>query len=159
MTDTARAAFLLDRIVAARGHLLRVADGVPAERWTVTPPGFSNNVLWNVAHVVVTLELLAYGRSSLDLGAPPALVAQTRKGTSPSDWTAPPDRDAVLALARSSPQRIARDLADGRFRAFEPYDTSAGVHLDSLADALAFDLYHEGMHAGTVLSLRRVLAG
>ncbi len=56
-----------------------------------------------------------------------------------------------------SPRRLARDIEAGRFTAYEPYDTSAGVHLGSLTDALAFDLYHEGMHTGAILALTRAL--
>ena len=149
--------YLAGRIAAVRGSLARVAESVPPEHWQTVPPGFSNHVLWNVAHVVVTLELITYGRSGLALGVPPDLVAQARKGTSPADWTAPPDRDAVLALLAESPARLARDIEAGWRGTYEPYETSAGVTLGSLADALAFDLYHEGMHAGTVLALQRAL--
>ena len=155
--ETDAAVHLVERIAAARGHLLRTAERVPADRWETVPPGFSNHVLWNVAHVVVTLELLTYGRCGLELAVPPALVAQARKGTSPADWDAPPDRDAVLELATDSTARLARDIGAGWFTAYEPYDTSAGVRLASLADALAFDLYHEGLHAGAIQALARAL--
>lgn len=157
MTAPDPALHLVERIAAVRGHLASVAESVPAERWEAVPPGFSNSVLWNVAHVVVTLELLTYGRCGLELVVPPKLIEQARKGTAPADWTAPPDRDAVMELLVDSPKRLARDIEAGWFTAFEPYATSAGVTLGSLADALTFDLYHEGMHAGTLLGLRRAL--
>ena len=156
MTDSA-ALHLVERIQAARGHLARTAQSVPAARWREVPPGFSNNVLWNVAHVVVTLELLTYGRTGLELRVPPQLVAAARKGTSPADWDAPPERDEVLALLSESPERLARDIESGWFTAYRPYATSAGVDLGSLGDALAFNLYHEGLHAGAIQALARAL--
>lgn len=158
MTDALAAERLLvTRIADTRGHLATVAGRIPASRWLDVPPGFPNNVLWNVAHVVVTLEMLTYGRAGLELRVPPALVAQARNGTSPADWTAPPDRDAVMALLVESPDRIAADLDAGWFTAYEPLTTSTGVAIGSLAEALGFDLFHEGMHTGAIQALGRAL--
>ena len=148
---------LIRHVQATRGHLARAAEAVPSERWQTVPPGFSNNVLWNVAHVVVTLDLLTYGRAGLDLAVPADLVAASRKGTSPADWDAPPDRDDVMARLVDSPARLARDVEAGRFTSYAPYETSAGVRIGSLDEALAFDLYHEGMHTGAILALGRAL--
>ena len=128
------------------------------EAWTRVPEGSSNNVLWNVGHLVVTLELLTYGLTGLDLGVPASMVTSFRKGTSPADWDETPDPEAVLHHLHASPDRIEADLRAGRFTEYREYTTTPGVVLASVDDALAFDLYHEGLHLGAVLSLRKLVA-
>lgn len=128
------------------------------EAWLAVPEGFSNNVLWNVGHVVVTLELLTYGLAGLDLPVPAAMVADFRKGTSPSSWTETPDPEAVRHHLHASPGRLEADLRAGRFTDYREYRTTPGVVLASVDDAVSFDLYHEGIHLGAVLALRKLVA-
>ena len=157
MTDATL--WTLDAIRKTRASLLAAADGLPAEAWAEVPDGFSNNVLWNVGHVAVTAELLTYGLAGLDLPAPPSVVAAFRKGTSPAEWAAPPALDATRALFLGGPDRLEADLRAGRFDGapFRSYTTTPGVTLTSVGEALAFDLYHEGLHAGAVLALRKLI--
>ena len=140
-----------------RPLLLRLLDGLSDDELLAIPAGFSNNVLWNAGHVVVTQQLLHYGLSRLPLQVPDALVAQCRKGTSPRDWDAPPDVGEIRRLAVELPRRLAEDLAAGRFVEFRPYTTSVGVELTDLETAIDFNLFHEGLHTGTILELRKAL--
>ena len=51
---------------------------------------------------------------------------------------------------------LEEDYKADRFKTYRPYTTSAGVTLKSIEDALFFNLYHEGLHMGTILSLLKV---
>ncbi len=133
-------------------NLSRVAH-LSDEQLLAVPDGFANNLLWNLAHLVVTQQLLIYGRSGLPLYVDERMVAENRKGTSPASWTAQPDIAEVKALLLDLPARMADD-AD-RFTSYEPYPTSTGVTLGTLDDALRYNLHHEGLHGGAIASLLR----
>ncbi len=45
----------------------------------------------------------------------------------------------------------------GRFETYREYRTTPGVVLASVEDALRFNLYHEGLHLGSVLALRKLV--
>ncbi|MEM1118077.1 MAG: DinB family protein [Bacteroidota bacterium] len=154
----AAAARPLEQIRQTRRFLDTLTSRLGDDALVQVPDGFSNNVLWNVGHVVVTLELLTYGLAGLDLGVPASMVAAFRKGTSPADWDETPDPEAVRHYLHASPDRIEADLRDGRFEAFREYKTTPGVVLASVDDAISFDLYHEGLHLGAVLALRKLVA-
>lgn len=146
------AAYLLGE---TRAHLLRLVEGLDRAALLHVPEGASNNVLWNLGHVAVTQQLLHYGLSGLPLGVSERLVAQCRKGTAPADWESPPDVPEVLDLLTALPPRLVADYEAGRFTAFRSYPTSTGIVLDSINQAIAFNAYHEGLHASTV---RRLVA-
>jgi hypothetical protein len=136
-------------------HLSRVAD-LSDEQLRLVPQGFGNNVLWNLAHLAVTQQLLIYGRAGLPLYVSDQLVDENRKGTSPANWTAPPDPTEIKALLLDLPRRMAEDAE--RFTAYQPYTTSAGVTLGTVEDALRFNLYHEGLHGGAIGALVRAVS-
>ncbi len=133
-------------------QLSRLAD-LSDEQLLIVPDGFANNLLWNLTHLVVTQQLLIYGRSGLPLCIDERMVAENRKGTSPQSWTAAPDIAQVKALFLDLPHRMADDAE--RFAAYDPYPTSTSVVLSTLDTALRFNLYHEGLHGGTMATLLR----
>ena len=147
----------LDVVRKTRQSAAQIVDALPADALVTVPPGFSNHVLWNVGHLVVTMQSLVYGLSGLPLGVPDAWVAAFRKGTAPQNGVAavPYDevRDAFLAL----PDQTEADLRAGRFEPYREYTTTPGVVLVSAEDALRFNLYHEGLHLGAILALRKHL--
>ena len=60
-------------------------------------------------------------------------------------------RDAFLAL----PDQAEADLRAGRFEQYRAYTTTPGVVLASVEDAVRFNLFHEGLHLGAILALRK----
>ena len=140
-----------------RRAVVQVVDALADDARTRIPTGFSNHVLWNVGHLAVTEQALVYGLSGLPLGVPEAWAEAFRKGTTPADGVAAVPyadvRDAFLAL----PDQTEADLKAGRFATFRPYRTTPGVVLTSAAEALRFNLYHEGLHLGSILALRKLV--
>lgn len=154
MTDASTLA-ALDTLRRLRQSLSGVVSGLSPEAWQTIPEGFSNNVLWNVGHVVVTAEVLTYALSGLDTNVPREYVKMFRKGTSPADWDAPPDIDGVRRWLTESPDLLEADYRAGRFETYREYTTTPGVVLASVEDGIRFNLFHEGLHIGSVLALRK----
>lgn len=148
---------VLTMLRLTRQSLVGITDRIPRDAQLVIPDGFSNHVLWNLGHVVVTERLLAYGFSGLPLGVPDDWVAAFRKGTRPTEGEAAVSYDELRAAALALPEQTAADLDAGRFETFREYTTTPGVVLSSVADAIRFNLYHEGLHLGAILALRKLV--
>ena len=56
-------------------------------------------------------------------------------------------------------EKLREDYAQGHFTTYETYQTSTGFVLASIEDAIAFNNFHEGIHLGYILALRRVVTG
>lgn len=147
----------LEVVRQTRRALLAVVESVPEAARTTIPDGFRNHVLWNLGHVVVTEQLLTYGLSGLPLGVPDDWVAAFRKGTTPTSGQAAVPFDAIRDAALTLPDQTEADLRAGRFQSFREYRTTPGVVLASVEDAVRFNLYHEGLHLGTILALRKAV--
>ncbi|MEM1125067.1 MAG: DinB family protein [Bacteroidota bacterium] len=136
-----------------RAHLCRLTDDLTEAQLLVQPPGFSNNILWNLGHVVVTQQLLHYRLAGVPLHVPDEVVGLFRKGTSPTSWTEQPAVAPVRAWLTELPERLVEDYAAGRFETYQTYPTSTGIVLHTMEEAVAFNLFHEGLHVHAVQRL------
>lgn len=135
----------------------RLSNDLTREQLEHIPEGFSNNILWNLGHVVVTQQMLCYGLSGHSLNVPDEMVAMFRKGSSPKLWKTQPDIEAIKALLLELPERFKEDYEAGQFETFKSYKTVTGNVLETIEDGIAFNDFHEGLHLGTILALRKLV--
>lgn len=128
------------------------------EQLVAIPEGFNNNILWNIGHAVVTQQLLTYGLTGNTLNVSDEFVAAFRKGSSPKEWESTPDVDTLKRLTTELPKKFAEDYDAGIFENFKEYTLSTtGDTLTNIDDAVAFNDFHEGIHLGSVLALRKLV--
>ncbi len=121
------------------------------------PEGFNNNIWWNIAHTVVTEQLLIYKLSGTPMRISDALVAKYRKGTFPEGHPTQDEFNEVLELLTTLPKLTLKDYEKGTFQNYNSYKTSFGFELASVEDAINFNNFHEGMHFGYILALKRAI--
>lgn len=144
----------IDMLGQIRGLAARALSGLAEEDWWQIPAGFDNNIAWNVGHLIVVQQQLTYGLCGLEMGVTAEDMAQFRTGTSPASWTTKPDPERLRQLLDDLPHIFQTDFAAGLFQTYRPYKTSTGVSLPTLADAISFNNFHEGLHLGTILALK-----
>jgi len=142
---------------ASRVQVEKVINGLSLERLHTIPKGFKNNIAWNVAHIVVTQQLLHYKLSGINCLVPEELINNYRKGTQPSIPFSEEEFDEVKDLLLGLPETFMEDYEAGIFENFESYTTSSGFVLDSLETAIAFNNFHEGMHLGIIMALKKLV--
>jgi len=121
------------------------------------PKGFNNNIWWNIAHVAVTEQKLVYGLSGLPLNISKELVKKYQKGTFPEGTPDAAEVDAMKKLLFELPEKTKIDYENGVFADFKPYMTTPKVPLNTIDDAIAFNVFHEGLHLGSILALIRAV--
>lgn len=149
--------FVLQTIRSNRSFLSRMLEETPQPALLQVPEGFRNNIWWNIAHTLVVQQLLCYKLSGLPLHIDDSLVQRYSKGTAPSGFPDPEEMDSVRKSLTDTVDLLERDYGEGRFATYTEYTTSARVTLRSIEDALLFNLYHEGLHMGTIRSLQKLV--
>lgn len=148
---------LLKRLGTARGFTLQTLNDLTPTQWTAIPDGFSNNILWNAAHIAATQARLLYLLNGLPAPLPEGFAEKSVRGTSPKEWTDPLTPEEVLdVLQRLVPQSIEDDAA-GKFNQFKPLELRADLKLESFEDAVVFAILHEGMHIGMIMELKKLV--
>ncbi len=146
-----------DILQQTRANVLAQIDGLSEEQLNLIPPGFNNNIIWNVGHIVITQELLFYKLSGLDCNVSDELIGKYRKGSKPEGDADAAEIAQIKALLKNSPEKAKADFEKGIFKTYHSYTTSYKVTLNSIEDAVYFNNIHEGLHLGYVMAMMKCL--
>lgn len=127
------------------------------EQLNTIPTGFSNTLFWNIAHVVVTQQLLVYKLSGLPMLISDELVDKYKKGSKPEHAATQEEVDQIKALIFDLVDQTQADYGSGVFTQFTEYPTSSGFVLKNVKHAMAYNNFHEGLHLGIMMSMKKVL--
>ncbi|MCK0147491.1 DinB family protein [Arenibacter sp. F26102] len=141
-----------------RKRLHKFLKETPIELLLQIPDGYRNNIWWNIAHVVVTQQLLVYKFSGQPMRIDDALVEKFKKGTVPTGMATDKELQLVEDLLMPTVTWMQEDYGKGIFKGYNEYTTSANVTLCNVEDAIMFNVYHEGLHLGAILSLLKVVS-
>ncbi len=141
----------------SRGLVIKKIEGLTHEQLHKIPEGFKNNIAWNVAHLVVTQQLLHYKLSGLQCLVPDELIEKYRKGTSPSEEISPEDFEEIKELFLGLPDTLIEDYKEGIFKEYTEYTSSTGFVMTSIEDAISFNNFHEGIHLGAIMTLYKLV--
>ncbi len=144
-----------------RALMLKVIDGLSMEQLNTIPKGFKNNIAWNIAHLVVTQQLLCYRNSGLACSLSEEMISAYKKGAAPTfgedGKITEAEFENIKELFVSLPLKLEEDYKKGLFTAYISYTTSVGVTLTDIESAIAFNSFHEGIHLGVLLGMKKLV--
>lgn len=145
--------------IQTRKNFLAILDCSSIAELNAIPIGFNNNVIWNIAHIVATMDVLYYTLNGLTPKLDPSFIDSYRKGTKPSEMVDQAMVDNLKLDLTNQLDRIEKDIKDGIFpkNPPKPYATSYNFELKSLDDIILFNQVHEALHMGIVMNLRKFI--
>jgi hypothetical protein len=121
------------------------------------PEGFSNNLIWNIGHIVVVQQLLVHHLSGLPMYVSDELVAKYRKGTKPEHTVTQEEVDEIKSLLFTTVEQTQLDFQNNRFQEYTEFTTMTGYHISNAKDAMEFNNYHEAIHTGIIMQIQKFL--
>ncbi len=149
-------AFAFKMTDRAQAQVLKYLEGVPDEARQVIPPGFSNNLHWQLGHILAVADRVVNGLSGRQPVLPAAYAAYFAPGTKPAEWEGePPAWDELVAELQKLPQRF-REAYDGCLDE-ELANKENFAKAVTLGDLVALNAGHMQHHAGFINALARVV--
>jgi len=127
------------------------------EQLNKIPVGFSNNLIWNIGHIIVCQQVLIYKSSDLKGYISDELLELYKPGTKPTEKTSENEIKELKELLISLIEKTESDFNNGEFNVYNERTTSMGFHLGSLKKALEYNNYHEGLHLGFMMNIRKFI--
>jgi hypothetical protein len=121
------------------------------------PEGYRNSVFWNIAHTIVTQQLLVYGLSNTPFLITSELVNTYKKGTKTTHEATKEELVLIKSLLFSTIEQTKIDYENGVFENYTSYTTSLDVTLTTIEEAMSFNAFHEGIHLGYILAMKNSL--
>lgn len=144
-------------IKASRKALLSLVEGLTTEQMNKIPTGFSNNLAWQMGHLVVSQQILCYKLSNNELIIDPALVDKYRNGSKPEAFISAEEITQIKAYLLDTIDQLEKDLGTDKFANYTPYTISTykGLTLEKIEDAIKFIVSHDGLHYGCSLMMKK----
>jgi len=147
----------IEIIKLPRLSLLRAVEDLNIEQLNKIPPGFNNNIAWNLMHIVATQQNLCYKRAGLDPVIEDRFISPFLPGTKPEKFIEADDIEIVKGLFLSTLDQLEANLQSIKFDNYQPWTTRYGNSINNIDEAVAFLPYHEGIHTGYIWALKRAI--
>ncbi len=85
------------------------------------------------------------------------MVEKYRKGTKTEHFTSQEEVDTVKELLFSTVEKMEEDYNNKLFKTYTEYTVTTKSTLTNVEDAIAFNNFHEGIHLGYILALKKSL--
>ena len=148
---------LFETALFTRKSLLKILESKSYSELVHIPENFRNSIFWNIAHLLVTQQLLCYKLSGLEIKIDNDFVNKYGKGSIAKAEVEQSDIQYVKDHLVPAMSQTLQDYHDGLFTNFMPYMTSTGIELKSFEEAVSFSTFHDGIHLGIVLSLMKIV--
>ncbi|MBT7851464.1 MAG: DinB family protein [Flavobacteriaceae bacterium] len=140
-----------------RTLLLKFVENFSLDQLNTVPKGYRNTIFWNVAHTIVTQQLLVYGLSNTPLLVAPDLVKSYKKDSKTLHEATEDELTLIKTLLISTIEQTKKDYDKGVFKVYTPYTTSLNVTINNVEEAISFNTFHEGIHLGYILAMKNSL--
>lgn len=149
----------IELTAAFRKLLLTLLDELSLEQINTIPPGFNNNLVWQLGHVIAVQQAICYKRSQNAPVVADALIDRYKKDTRPEKPLSAEEYEELKQVSATSMAQLDKDFDDGVFAGFEAFTLGNGVEVASIQDALVMIAAHEALHYGYAQALRRAVVG
>lgn len=150
--------FTLEVLPKTRKSFIKIIESISLDDLNKIPKGFNNNIIWNIGHIVVSQQLLAYKLSGLPMMVSDELVGKYRKDSKPEGAVSQEEVNEIKDLLMTTNDKTKVDYSNNVFKNYNEYTVSTtGNTLTNIDEAFEFILFHEGIHLGYVLALLRTL--
>ena len=146
--------FSFDIALKNRAILLKFLTDFSLDQLNEVSKGYRNSIYWNIAHVVVTQQLLVYKLSGIPMLVETALVDTYRKGTKTERDVTQQEVNHLKTLLFSTIEQTQRDYDSGIFKTYNQYTVSTNSTLTCVEEAIEFNNFHEGIHLGYILAMK-----
>lgn len=141
----------------SRKIYLKIIENYSLEQLNKIPVGFSNNLVWNLGHIIVAQQGLVYRLSGLQMSVTPEMMDKYKNGSKPTGTTTQEEVEELKVLLFSLLEKTKKDYTNGIFTTYNEYTTGTGFHLSSIKDAIEFNNYHEAIHLGFMMNIRKFI--
>jgi hypothetical protein len=139
----------------SRKSLSHFLNTTSLEKLNKIPEGFNNNIIWNIAHIIVVQQMLSYKLSGFPMLVSDEMVAKYTRGTKPLNDVTQSEIELIQSVLFETINKTEEDYNNGIFQNFQEFTSLSGFTMRNIEDALAFNYYHEAVHTGMIMSIMK----
>jgi hypothetical protein len=147
----------IETIRKTRSFLLDYIKELNIGQLNKIPAGFNNNIAWNLGHMVAAQQGVCYLRAGLKTWVDEDFFNAYKPGSKPTEYINESQIEKIKELFFSSLDILKSDYAKGLLTNYPAWTTRYGVELNNIDEAIQFLNFHEGLHLGYIMALKRAI--
>jgi hypothetical protein len=136
---------------------MAVIAGLNPEQLNTIPEKLNNNIAWNLAHLIITQQSMAYKLGGLSLGTGMEWYAEFAPGTKSEQQLSQNEIEVIKHTLVSSIDQFEKDYQNDKFSNYTSWDLHGVMDFSGVEDATTITCVHEGRHYGVITSLVRLV--
>lgn len=149
---------LIDDSKKVRISILNTISNLSAAQLNEVPAGFNNNIIWNIAHIVASQQGLTYFRSGLEMPVGDDYFKTYKSETKPEGPLSDHEIEKIKGLILTTIDQFQEDYNRRLFSNFQSFTSRYGIEFNSIEEVIPFVTFHDGIHFGYVMALKRVIS-
>lgn len=122
------------------------------------PDGFTGNIGWHLGHLVTTHRGLIYQLHGHRSGMEKEFILKYALGSKPENPMTQEELDFIKKRLIEQCDELEADEAAGIFTGeYRTYNTTSGMILHNHEEAVAYSNFHQAMHVGYIMAMRRLV--
>lgn len=146
-----------DITLSSRNILHKFLTNYSLEQLNKVPEGYNNNLIWNIAHIVVVQQMLVYHLSGLPMLVSDEMVQKYKRDTKPEAPVTEEEVAQIKGLLYTTLEQTQKDFSEGIFKNYNAFTTMTGFNIRNVQEAMEFNNYHEGVHTGIMMRIAKFL--
>ena len=148
---------MLQIVKSPRKMILELISNLDIEQLNKIPAGFNNNIAWNLGHMIAAQQGICYKRSGLEAKVNDDFFNKYKPGSKPETFITAEEFEEIKELLMTTLDELDADYNAGTFKSYTPVMTRYNIELANIDDAFTFVPFHEGLHIGYIMSLRKLV--
>ena len=147
----------IDILRNPRKMILDIVKDYNTDQVNHIPEGFNNNIIWNLGHMIASQQGICYKRCGLETVVSDDFFNTYKSGSKPGRYISQEEYDELKELFLTTLDKLEEDYAAGIFINYTSVMTRYNVELNNIDEALSFLPFHDGLHIGYIMSLRKLV--
>ena len=148
---------VFDDIKTIRASATGLIAHLTLDQLNKIPEGFTNNIIWNLGHMIAAQQGLCYKRGNAPLVVSEEFFELYKSGSAPAVFVDEAGVEEIKTLMLSTIYQLEQDYNEEIFSEYPTFTTRYGVEISSVKEAIKFLTFHDGLHMGYVMALKRIV--
>lgn len=149
----------IDIMRGARRFMMSLIEGMAIEKLNEIPQGFNNNLAWNFGHVIANQQILCYRNAGVKPRIEDEIIDKYKTGTRPDSFIDDKEFKLLMQYLITTIDKFEEDTSTNMFKNYKALDFKSypGLRVENISDAAKFVSFHDGLHVGYSMALKRAL--
>ncbi len=149
----------IEVLVKVRKTILKSINDLSLNEVNEIPAGFNNNIAWNLGNILVSQQSVLYRCSGLPVKLDEKYFPLYKGGTKPEADLTTEELDTLKSLFEEQTNIMESDFSQGVFKEYREWNHGmTGIDIDSIDTAIQFLTFHESLHLGYIMALKKAIS-